>query len=90
MLSTRTKGVLRWGGIILTMLIYMGWVMATALDYGIMGTYAEVMNDGTMSAEACNSLMNDFDGHFSTLVSVSLAGYLVSTVVILIIFRKVR
>ena len=36
MLSTRTKGVLRWGGIILTMLIYMGWVMATALDYGIM------------------------------------------------------
>jgi hypothetical protein len=89
-LTSSTKTILRWGGIITTSLIYLASVLVSVLDYGITRKYTDILNDKAITVEACNAVVTEFDQYYGRLIDVSLFGYIISTVLILIIFKKVR
>jgi hypothetical protein len=49
-----------------------------------------VLNEKTISIEACNAVVAEFDQYYDRLIDVALFGYIISTLLILFIFKKVR
>jgi len=64
--------------------------LVNVLDYGITRKYTDILNEKTITIEACNAVVAEFDQYYDRLIDVSLYGYFVSTVLILLIFMKVR
>jgi len=64
--------------------------LVNVLDYGITRKYTDILNEKTITIEACNAVVADFEQYYDRLIDVSLFGYIISTVLILIIFKKVR
>lgn len=54
------------------------------------GEQVNILNEKTITIEACNAVGADFEQYYDRLIDVSLFGYIISTVLILIIFKKVR
>lgn len=89
-LTSRSKCIIRWGSILSISVIYIATVLVSVLDYGITKKYTDILNDKTITVEACNAVVSDFDQYYSWLINVSLFGYIISTVLIILIFKKVR
>ncbi|MDM6889387.1 hypothetical protein QUG40_12135, partial [Enterobacter cloacae] len=65
-------------------------ILVIVLDYGITRKYTDILNEKTITIEACNAVVAEFDQYYDRLIHVSLFGYVVTTVLILLIFKKVR
>lgn len=89
-LTSRTKCFIRWGSIITISFLYIASILVNVLDYGITRKYTDILNEKTITIEACNAVVAEFDQYYDRLIDVSLYGYFVSTVLILLIFMKVR
>jgi hypothetical protein len=89
-LTSRTKCFIRWGSIITISFLYIASILVNVLDYGITRKYTDILNEKTITIEACNAVVTEFDQYYDRLIDVSLYGYFVSTVLILLIFMKVR
>lgn len=89
-LTSRTKCFIRWGSIITISFLYIASILFNVLDYGITRKYTDILNEKTITIEACNAVVADFEQYYDRLIDVSLFGYIISTVLILIIFKKVR
>lgn len=89
-LTSRTKCFIRWGSIITISFLYIASILVNVLDYGITRKYTDILNEKTITIEACNAVVAEFDQYYDRLIDVSLYGYFVSTVLILLIFIKVR
>ena len=89
-LTSRTKFFVRWGCIITISFIYIASVLVSVLDYGITRKYTDILNDKTITIEACNAVVNEFERYYDKLIDIALFGYIISAVLILLIFRKVR
>lgn len=89
-LKSRTTCFIRWGSIITISFIYIASILVNVLDYGIARKYTDILNEKTITIKACNAVVAEFDQYYNRLIDVSLYGYLVSTVLILLIFKKVR
>ncbi len=89
-LTSRTKCFIRWGSIITISFLYIASILVNVLDYGITRKYTDILNEKTITIEACNAVVADFEQYYDRLIDVSLFGYIISTVLILIIFKKVR
>lgn len=89
-LTSRTKCFIRWGSIIMISFLYMASILVIVLDYGITKKYNDILNDKTITIEACNAVVAEFDQYYDRLINISLFGYTISTVLILLIFKKVR
>lgn len=89
-LTSRTKSFIRWGSIITISFLYIASILVNVLDYGITRKYTDILNEKTITIEACNAVVADFEQYYDRLIDVSLFGYIISTVLILIIFKKVR
>lgn len=89
-LTSRTKCFIRWGSIITISFLYIVSILVNVLDYGITRKYTDILNEKTITIEACNAVVADFEQYYDRLIDVSLFGYIISTVLILIIFKKVR
>lgn len=70
--------------------LYMASILVIVLDYGITKKYNDILNDKTITIEACNAVVAEFDQYYDRLINISLFGYTISTVLILLIFKKVR
>ena len=70
--------------------IYIVSVLVSVLDYGITRKYADIFNDKTITIEACNTVVTEFERYYDKLIDIALFGYIISTLLILLIFRKVR
>jgi hypothetical protein len=55
-----------------------------------MRKHADILNEKTISIEACNAVVAEFDQYYDRLIDVALFGYIISTLLILLIFKKVR
>jgi hypothetical protein len=55
-----------------------------------MRKHADILNEKTISIEACNAVVAEFDQYYDRLIDVALFGYIISTLLILFIFKKVR
>lgn len=89
-LTNRTKCFIRWGSIITISFLYIASILVNVLDYGITRKYTDILNEKTITIEACNAVVAEFDQYYDRLIDVSLFGYVISTVLILLIFKKVR
>ncbi len=89
-LKSRTKCFIRWGSIITISFLYITSILVNVLDYGITRKYTDILNEKTITIEACNAVVAEFDQYYDRLIDLSLFGYFVSTVLILLIFKKVR
>lgn len=89
-LTNRTKFIIRWGSIVTISFLYIASILVSVLDYGITRKYTDILNEKTITIEACNAVVTEFDQYYDKLIDVSLFGYVVSTVLILLIFKKVR
>ncbi|MCG8709341.1 hypothetical protein JHU04_002586 [Brenneria sp. 4F2] len=89
-LTSRTKCFIRRGSIIAILFIYIGVIFVNVLGYGITRKYTDILNGKTITIEACNAVVAEFDEYYDSLLVISLPGYLISTLLILIIFKKVR
>ncbi len=89
-MTNRTKCFIRWGSIITISFLYIASILVNVLDYGITRKYTDILNEKTITIEACNAVGADFEQYYDRLIDVSLFGYIISTVLILIIFKKVR
>ena len=89
-LTSRTKCFIRWGSIITISFLYIASILVNVLDYGITRKYTDILNEKTITIEACNAVVAEFDQYYDRLIDVSLFGYVISTVLILLIFKKVR
>lgn len=89
-LTSRTKCFIRWGSIITISFLYIASILVNVLDYGITRKYTDILNEKTITIEACYAVVADFEQYYDRLIDVSLFGYIISTVLILIIFKKVR
>lgn len=81
---------IRWVSIITISFIYIVSVLVSVLDYGITRKYADILNDKTITIEACNAVVTEFERYYDKLIDIALFGYIISTVLILLIFRNVR
>ncbi len=89
-LTSKTKCFIRWGSIITISFLYIASILVSVLDYGITRKYTDILNEKTITIEACNAVVAEFDQYYDRLIDVSLFGYIISTVLILLIFKKVR
>jgi hypothetical protein len=89
-LTSRTKCFIRWGSIITISFLYIASILVNVLDYGITRKYTDILNEKTITIEACNAVVAEFDQYYEKLIDVSLFGYVISTALILLIFKKVR
>ncbi len=89
-LTNKTKCFIRWGSIITISFLYIASILVNVLDYGITRKYTDILNEKTITIEACNAVVADFEQYYDRLIDVSLFGYIISTVLILLIFKKVR
>lgn len=89
-LTSRAKFLIRWGSIITIFFLYISYTLVNVLDYGITRKYTEILNEKTITIEACNAVVAEFDQYYDRLIDVSLFGYIISIVLILLIFKKVR
>lgn len=89
-LTSRTKCFIRWGSIITIFFLYIASILVNVLDYGITRKYTDILNEKTITIEACNAVVADFEQYYDRLIDVSFFGYIISTVLILLIFKKVR
>lgn len=89
-LTSRSKCIIRWGSILSISFIYIATVLISVLDYGITKKYTDILNEKTITVEGCNAVVSDFEQYYSWLVNVSLFGYIISTVLIILIFKKIR
>jgi hypothetical protein len=64
--------------------------LVNVLDYGITRKYTDILNEKTITIEACNAVVAELDQYYDKLIEVSLFGYAISTVLILLIFKKMR
>lgn len=80
----------RWVSIITVSLFYITSVLVSVMDYGITRKYADILNDKTITIKFCNAVVTEFEWHYNKLIDIALFGYIISTVLILLIFRKVR
>jgi len=65
-------------------------VLVSILDYGITRKYTDILNDETITIKACNAVVTEFERYYDKLIDIALFGYIISTLLILLIFRKVR
>lgn len=89
-LKSRAKCFIRWGSIITISFLYIVSILVNVLDYGITRKYTDILNEKTITIEACNAVIAEFDQYYDKLINVALFGYVISTVLILLIFKKVR
>ena len=89
-LTSRTKFIIRWGSIITISFVYIASILVIILDYGITKKYTDILNEKTITIEACNAVVAEFDRYYDRVIDVSLFGYVISTVFILLIFKKMR
>ncbi|AYL05832.1 hypothetical protein AE42_03120 [Enterobacter kobei] len=89
-LTSRAKCIIRWGSILSISLIYIATILISVLDYGITKKYTDILNAKTITVEGCNAVIFDFEQYYFWLINVSLFGYIISTVMIILVFKKVR
>lgn len=89
-MTNRTKFFIRWGSIITISFLYIASILVNVLDYGIARKYTDILNEKTITIEACNAVVADFDEYYGRLVEISLFGNIISIILILIIFKIVR
>lgn len=89
-LTSRSKCFVRWGSIITISFLYIASILISVLDYGITRKYTDILSEKTITIKACNAVVAEFDLYYEKLFDVSLFGYVISTVLILLIFKKVR
>jgi len=69
---------------------YIASILVIVLDYGITRKYTDILNEKAITIEAYNAVVAEFDQYYDRLIDVSLFGYVVSTVLSLLIFKKMR
>lgn len=84
------KTVLRWAGIIATVICYVIAVMIPVLGYGLTMKYNSPPSIGTMNADSCIGVIDLLSQSFDQLLITALVGNLVCIAVILYIFKKTK
>ncbi len=89
-LTSRSKTILRWGGIALVFIIYSIALMLPVFDFGLTIKYNGVPSTGTMEVHLCEAIVNDLSRSFDNLFITAFAGTAICVVLVLLIFKKVR
>lgn len=90
MSMNRKTYIIRWLLIILIFMSYILLVVMEIMSYGVAKKYTEILKQKTITIEACNAVVYDFEQHFNNLVTISFFGYIISMILILLVFRRVR
>lgn len=89
-LTSRTKAILRWGGIALVFAIYSVALMIPVLDFGLTRKYNAPPSTGEMEARLCEAIIDDLSRSVDNLLITAFFGSAICLVLALLIFRKVR
>ncbi|KKI44969.1 hypothetical protein EAE69_06460 [Hafnia alvei ATCC 13337] len=84
------KGLLRWGSIFLIMITYICALALIIMDYGVTLKYGGIDPHEQVTAVRCNSIIDQISISFVELTYIAFFGYLISIVLILLVFKKVR
>jgi len=89
-MTSRTKAILRWGGIALVFAIYCVALMIPVLDFGLTRKYNGPPSTGQMEARLCEAIINDLSRSVDNLLITAFVGSTICLVLALLIFKKVR
>lgn len=89
-MTSRTKAILRWGGIGLVFAIYSITLMIPVLDFGLTRKYNGPPSTGQMEARLCEAIIDDLSRSVDNLLITAFVGSAVCLVLALLIFKKVR
>lgn len=84
------KTVLRWGGIIATVICYVIAVMIPVFGYGLTMKYNSPPSIGTMNVDSCNGIMDLLSQSFDQLLITAIVGNIICVAIILYIFKRIR
>ncbi|SFT52545.1 hypothetical protein SAMN05192562_101672 [Kosakonia arachidis] len=84
------KTVLRWMGIIATVIFYIIAVMIPVFGYGLTMKYNSPPSTGTMNVDTCDGIIDILSQSFDQLLMTSLIGNIACVVITLYIFKKIR
>ena len=89
-MTSRTKTILRWGGIALVFAIYSIAVMIPVLDFGLTRKYNGPPSTGQMEARLCEAIIDDLSRSMDNLLITAFVGSAICLVLALLIFKKVK
>lgn len=89
-LTSRTKAILRWGGIALVFAIYSIALMIPVLDFGLTRKYNGPPSTSEMEAGICEAIIDDLSRSVDNLLITAFFGSAICLVLVLLIFKKVR
>jgi hypothetical protein len=89
-MTSRTKAILRWGGITLVFAIYSLTLMIPVLDFGLTRKYNGPPSTGQMEARLCEAIIDDLSRLVDNLLITAFVGSAICLVLALLIFKKVR
>jgi hypothetical protein len=89
-IASRTKTILRWGGIALVFAIYSIALMIPVLDFGLTRKYNGPPSTGEMEARLCEAIIDDLSRSVDNLLIKAFFGSAICLVLVLLIFKKVR
>lgn len=89
-LTSRTKAILRWGGIALVFAIYSIALMIPVLDFGLTRKYNGPPSIGKMEARLCEAIIDDLSRSVDNLLITAFFGSAICLVLVLLIFKKMR
>lgn len=89
-MTSRTKTILRWGGIPLVFAIYSIALMIPVLDFGLTRKYNGPPSTGQMEARLCEAIIDDLSRSMDNLLITAFVGSAICLVLALLIFKKVK
>lgn len=89
-LTSKTKAILRWGGITLVFAIYSIALMIPVLDFGLTQKYNGPPSTGEMEASLCEAIIDDLSRSVDNLLITAFFGSGICLVLVLLIFKKIR
>ncbi len=89
-MTSRTKAILRWGGIASVFAIYSIALMIPVLDFALTRKYNGPPSTGEMEACLCEAIIDDLSRSMDNLLITAFFGSAICLVLVLIIFKKLR
>jgi hypothetical protein len=89
-LTSKTKTILRWGGIALVFAIYSIALMIPVLDFGLTRKYNAPPSASEMKTRLCEVIIDDLSCSMDNLLITAFVGSAICLVLALLIFKKVR
>ncbi len=89
-MTSRTKTILRWGGIALVFAIYSIALMIPVLDFGLTRKYNGPPSTGQMEARLCEAIIDGLSRSMDNLLITAFVGSAICLVLALLIFKKVK